>query len=51
MVCTRLATIEVVAATEVSEIAKRRRNPWESTITLRQETMELLSYVLNRLEE
>jgi hypothetical protein len=51
MVCTRLATIEVVAATEVSEIAKRRRNPWESTVTLRQETMELLGNILNRLEE
>jgi hypothetical protein len=28
MVCTSFLTIEVVAATEVSEIAKRRHNPW-----------------------
>jgi hypothetical protein len=45
LVGTRLATITVVAATEVSEASKRRRSPWESIIVLDDETMEALTDV------
>jgi hypothetical protein len=39
---TRLATIAVVIATEVSDATKRRKNPWESKLKLNDETMEAL---------
>jgi hypothetical protein len=45
LVGTRLATIAVVAATEVSDESQRRRSPWESWITLDSETMEAMSAV------
>jgi hypothetical protein len=42
---TRLATIAVVIATEVSDATKRRKNPWESKLKLDDETMEALREV------
>jgi hypothetical protein len=42
---TRLATIAVVIATEVSDITKRRKNPWESKLKLDTEMMEALREV------
>jgi hypothetical protein len=45
LVGTRLASIAVVAATEVSDESQRRRSPWESWITLDSETMEAMSAV------
>jgi hypothetical protein len=45
LVGTRLATIAVVSATEVSDESQRRRSPWESWITLDSETMEAMSAV------
>jgi hypothetical protein len=50
LVGTRLATIAVVAATEVSDESKRRRSPWESRITLDSETMEAMSAVRSQLD-
>jgi hypothetical protein len=50
LVGTRLATIAVVAATEVSDESKRRRSPWESWITLDSETMEAMSAVRSQLD-
>jgi hypothetical protein len=42
---TQLATIAVVIATEVSDITKRRKNPWESKLKLDTEMMEALREV------
>jgi hypothetical protein len=50
LVGTRLATITLVAATEVSEASKRRRSPWESIIVLDDETMEELTDVVRSLD-
>jgi hypothetical protein len=50
LVGTRLATIAIVAATEVSEGVRRRRNPWEEQITLDAETMSALGDVASSLD-
>jgi hypothetical protein len=50
LVGTRLATITVVVATEVTEMSKRKRNPWETTITLDSETMEVMAGVVSQLD-
>jgi hypothetical protein len=50
LVGTRLATIAVVVATEVTEMSKRKRNPWERTITLDLETMEAMADVSSQLD-
>jgi hypothetical protein len=51
LVGTRLATIAIVAATDIAEAAMRRGNPWEKRITLSMEAMEALSEILARLGE
>jgi hypothetical protein len=51
LVGTRLATIAIMAATNITEAAMRRINPWEQRITLSTEAMEALSEVLARLDE
>jgi hypothetical protein len=45
----RLATIAVVIATEVSDVTKRRKNPWESKLKLDDETIEALREVGERM--
>jgi hypothetical protein len=47
---TRLATIAVVVATQVSDNVKRRRNPWESILKLDEETMAALKEVNDGME-
>jgi hypothetical protein len=51
LVGTRLATIAIVAATDIAEASMRRGNPWEKRITLSTEAMEALSEALARLDE
>jgi hypothetical protein len=51
LVGTRLATIAIMAATNIAGAGMRRRNPWEQRITLSREAMEALSEVLVRLDE
>jgi hypothetical protein len=50
LVGTRLATIAIVAATEVSEGIRHRRKEWEEQITLDMETMTALSDVASSLD-
>jgi hypothetical protein len=48
---TRLATIAVVVATEVTDNAKRRNNPWEQKLTLHIETLDALQEVGDRMDD
>jgi hypothetical protein len=50
-VATRLATIAVAVVTEISEGARRHKNPWESVIELEADTMGALKEASDRLSE
>jgi hypothetical protein len=50
LVETRLETIAVVAAIEVSEVSRRKQSPWESVIVLDNERMEALTNVSKSLD-
>jgi hypothetical protein len=50
LIGTRLATIEIVAATDISDAAKRRLNPWKRKITLETDTIGALEDILGSME-
>jgi hypothetical protein len=50
-VATRLATIAVAVVTEISEGARRHKNPWESVIELEANTMVALKEASDRMSE
>jgi hypothetical protein len=50
-VATRLATIAVAVVTEISEGARRHKNPWESVIELEAHTMAALKEDSDRMSE
>jgi hypothetical protein len=47
---TRLATIAVVIATEVTDSSRRRKNPWEGKLKLDVETIDALRVVGSQME-
>jgi hypothetical protein len=51
LIGTRLATIAIVVATEVSKAAKKRANPWSKTIRVEDDTFAALYDVWNFAEE
>jgi hypothetical protein len=46
LIGTWLATIAIVVATDVSDVAKRQQNPWSSWIKMEDDTMRALCNVL-----
>jgi hypothetical protein len=49
LIGTRLATIAIVIATEVSEAAKKRANPWSKTIRVEDDTLRDIASVVGKL--